>query len=80
MDEQRQDVPLETIYSSSVPIRDVALKICRKQWTIGWCGKRGSGISVRDIIIIIIINYLKPYNCVQRNDSLNRNNFLKSYD
>ena len=46
MDEQRQDVQLEPTYSSSVPIRDVTLRICRKQWTIGRCGERGSGISV----------------------------------
>ena len=46
MDEQRQDVQLKPTYSSSVPIRDVALRICRKQWTIGRCGERGSEISV----------------------------------
>ncbi len=28
-----------------MPIRDVALRTCRKQWTIGWDGERGSGIS-----------------------------------
>ena len=46
MAEQRQDVQLETTFSSFVLIRDVALRICRKQWTIGRCGERGSGISV----------------------------------
>ena len=46
MDEQRQDVQLEPTYSSSVPIRDVAVRIGRKQWTIGRCGERGSGISM----------------------------------
>ena len=46
MDEKRQDVQLEPTYSSSVPIQDVALRICRKQWTIGRCGEKGSGISV----------------------------------
>ena len=46
MDEQRQDVQLEPTYSSSVPIRDVVLRICQKQWTIGRCGERGPGISV----------------------------------
>ena len=46
MDEQRQDDQLEPTYSSSVPIRDVGLKICWKQWTIGRGGERGSGISV----------------------------------
>ena len=33
-------------YSSSVRIRDVALKTCQKRWTIGRSGERGSGISV----------------------------------
>ena len=46
MDKQKQDVQFEPTYSRSVPIRDIALMICRKQWTIGRCGKRGSGISV----------------------------------
>ena len=45
-DEQRQDVLLEPTYSSSVPIWEVDLRICRKQWTIGVCGERGSGLSV----------------------------------
>ena len=43
MDEQRQDLHFEPTYSSSVPIRDVTLRICRKQWTKGRCGVRGSG-------------------------------------
>ena len=46
MDEQRKDDQLEPTYSSSVLIRDVAQRTCRKQWTIGRGGKRGSGISV----------------------------------
>ena len=46
MDEQRQDDQLEATYSSSVPIQDVVLKTCRKQWTIGKGGEKGSGISV----------------------------------
>ena len=33
-------------YSSSVRIRDVALGICQKRWTIGRSGEKGSGISV----------------------------------
>ena len=37
---------LEHTYSSSVRIRDVALKTCRRWWTIGRSGERGSGISV----------------------------------
>ena len=45
-DEQRQDVQFECTYSSSVPIQDVALRICRKHWTIGRWGERSSGISM----------------------------------
>ena len=45
MDEQMPDDQLEFTYSSSVPVRDVALKTYRKQWTIGG-GERGSGIFV----------------------------------
>ena len=37
---------LEPTYISSLPIRDVALKTYRKQWTIGRGGERGSGISM----------------------------------
>ena len=46
IDEQRQDDQLEPTYSSSVQIRDVALKTCRKHWTIGRGGEKGSMISV----------------------------------
>ena len=46
MDEQRQDDQLGPTYSSSVPIRDLTLKTCPKQRTIGRGGERGSGISV----------------------------------
>ena len=46
MNEQRQDDQLEPTYSSSVPIRNVAQKICRKQWKIGRVGERWSLISV----------------------------------
>ena len=46
MDKQRLDDQLEPTCSSSVPIRDVAPKTCKKQWTIGRGGKRGSGISL----------------------------------
>ena len=59
MDKQRQDVQPEPTYSSSVPIRDIARRICRKQWTIGRRGERASGISVliacHDIYIYIYI-------------------------
>ena len=61
MDEQRQDDQVEPTYISSVPIRDVVLKTNRKQWTIGWGGDRGSGISVliaRDDIYIYIYIYI----------------------
>ena len=34
-------------YSSYVRIRDVALKTCRRRWTIKRSGERGSGISVQ---------------------------------
>ena len=40
------DDQLEPTYSSSVSIRDVALKTCWKQWAIGRGSERGSGISV----------------------------------
>ena len=46
MAKQKQDNQLEPTYSSSVRIRDVALKTCQKRWTIGRSGERGSGISV----------------------------------
>ena len=46
MDEQRQDDQLEPTYNSSVPIQNVALKTCWKQWTIEKGGERGSEISV----------------------------------
>ena len=39
-------VKVEHTYSSSVRIRDVTLKTCRRWWTIGRRGERGSGISV----------------------------------
>ena len=37
---------LEHTYSSSMMIRDVALKTCQRRWTIGKSGERRSGISV----------------------------------
>ena len=46
IDEQRQDDQLEPTHCSSVPIHDVALKTCRKQWKIEKGGGKGSGISV----------------------------------
>ena len=46
MAEQKQDDQLEHTFSSSVRIRDVALKTCQTWWTIGRSGESGSGISV----------------------------------
>ena len=46
MGKQRQDDQLEHIYSSSVPIQDIALKTSREQWTIETGGKRGSERSM----------------------------------
>ena len=70
------DDQLERIYSSSVPIQDIALKTCKKQWTIGGGGERGPGISVLmarhdddDVDISIAINLLSS----QRNDSFHKN-------
>ena len=51
MAEQNQENQLEHTYihtySSYVRIRDVALKICRRRWTIGRSGERGSRRSVQ---------------------------------
>ena len=46
MAKQGQRDWLEPTYSSSVRIRDVGQRTRQKRWTIGRCGKRGSGISV----------------------------------
>ena len=46
MAEQKQGDQLEPTYSSSVRIRDVALRTCQKRWTKGRGRERGSGISV----------------------------------
>ena len=46
MDEQRQNDQLESIYNSSVPIQDTALKTSREWWTTQSSGERGSGISM----------------------------------
>ena len=46
MAEQKQDDQLEPTYSSSVRIRGVPHRTCRKRWTIGRGVERGSGISV----------------------------------
>ena len=46
MDEERQDDQQESIYNSSVPTQDIALKTSQEQWTVETGGKRGSGRSV----------------------------------
>ena len=46
MDAQREDDQLEPTYSCSVPIRDVALKIGRKQCTIEKGIEKRSEISL----------------------------------
>ena len=46
MDKQRHDDQLELTDSSSVPIQDVDLRTCRKQWTKRRGGERELGISV----------------------------------
>ena len=46
MAELKQGDKLEPTYSSSVRIRDIALRTCQKWWKIGRSGERGSGISV----------------------------------
>ena len=43
---QKQDDQHEHTFSSYVKIRDVVLKTCLGQWTIGRSGERGSGMSV----------------------------------
>ena len=46
MAKRKQDDQLEPTYSSYVKTQDVALKTCRRRWTIGRSGERWSGISV----------------------------------
>ena len=76
MDEQRQDEQFEPTYSISVPIRDVAQKTLRKQWTIGKGGERGSGMSVMiarqddddddDLYLIIVICLLVVFKTIRK--------------
>ena len=46
MAEQEQDNQHEHTYSIYVRIQDVALNTCRRWWTIGRSGERGSKLSV----------------------------------
>ena len=60
MDEQKQDDQLEPTYSSSVPIRDVALKTYRKQWSMVKGGVSGSDKTFLFFyrIIYFIVTYV----------------------
>ena len=67
---QKQDDQLEHTYSSYVRIRDVALRTCRRRWTIGKSGEKGSRISVLavrhdDDIYVYIYIYIYIYLCVE---------------
>ena len=55
MAEQRQYDQLEPTYRSSVLIRDVAPKTCRKQWTIEEGDEKGTWRSVRDMMMMMMI-------------------------
>ena len=46
MAEQKQSDQLEPTYTNSVWMQGVAMRTCRKRWTIGRGGERGSGIYV----------------------------------
>ena len=46
MAEQKQGDQFEPTYSSTVRIRGVTLRTCRKRWTMGRGGEKGPGISV----------------------------------
>ena len=61
MAEQKQDDHLEHTYSSSVRIRDVALKTCQRRWTIRRSGERGSGISVLWHDMMMMMTYICIY-------------------
>ena len=79
MDEQKPDGQLESIYNSSLPIQDIALKTSRERWMIEMGGERESGRSVQAarydddvenpyicILIYMIENYFKKslkYQC-----------------
>ena len=77
-DRAKQDDELEPTYSSSLRIRDVALRNYRKWWTIGSSGERGPGISVLtarnddddyDLSEFSWINYFKISPCWKDNDA-----------
>ena len=63
MYKQKQDDQPKPTCNSSVPLRDVAPKTYRKQWTIGRGGERGSGISVlmarHDDDVTVMTNWIE---------------------
>ena len=64
--EKKQVKQLKHTYSSSVRIRNVALKTCQRRWTIGRSGKRGSGIFLlvarsRDELIRDVLQWTPTY-------------------
>ena len=63
MAEQKQDNQLKHTYSSSVRIRDVALKTCQRRWKIGRSGERGSGISMLwyDMMMMMMTWFVNEY-------------------
>ena len=68
MAKQGQGNRLETTYSTSVRIRDVAQRTSQKQWTIRRSGKRGSWISVlveQDEMMIFDGYYINKINFLQ---------------
>ena len=79
MAEQKQGEQLEPRYNSSVRIRYVALRTNQKQWTTGWNGKRGSGMSMlvvrQDDLYIYIYIYWSD-DCI--NETVNQQVWMLS--
>ena len=63
-------------------IRGVALRTCRRRWTIGRGSERRSGISLLraryddDDDICIILKYLRTYICAQTRSTLTENSYF----
>ena len=55
MAEQKQDDQHEHTFSNYVRMRDVIQKTYQRRWTIGRSGKRGSGISVHEMMMMMMI-------------------------
>ena len=79
MAEQKQENQLEHTYSSSVRIRDVALKTSQRWWTIRRSGERGSGLSVlaarHDTFLFNILFYRRSLTSIW---PINKTQFLPS--